>query len=78
MRKQLLDCDLKGLDEFNIRDRKNPYRRKSAAETLQPLWKRMGCQRAHHSEYMSEDTGPEGHVKELEHPSKPREVIEIF
>lgn len=50
----------------------------TAAETLQPLWKRMGCQRAHQSEYMSEDTGPEGHVKELEHPSKPREVIEVF
>lgn len=50
----------------------------TAAETLQPLWKRMGCQGADQSECTSEDTGPEGHVKELEHPSKPREGIEVF
>lgn len=34
MRKQLLDCDLEGLKEFNIRDRKGPYRRKYGSRDL--------------------------------------------
>jgi hypothetical protein len=30
------------------------------------------------SESTSKGTGPQGQVKEMEYPSKPREVIEVF